>query len=226
MTFPKKTWGTAGSYYKKQGRQSKKMCNPYKPIRLGKVVSDVKQIKRKLAEREIKYYDLAPSAATPIPLFASATLIPFTGVPQSAGNSTDTTRIGDKIVVTNLWFEAFLLTSTNTTNVRFTVIQWMPNDTVAPTIGNIFAYPTTANGNVSPFVVDNRSLFRVLMDKKFSMNATTANHKYVRIRKRLRKKISYTAGSVNGVGNLYYVFGADATGVTFDRCIRIHFDDS
>jgi len=157
----------------------------------------------------------------------------LTDVAQSAGASSDTTRIGDEVEISRLLVkfqmsQDVIVGQIGQTN-RVIIFQWKPNSlfsvTNRPTVAELSQLlapgPTNTGVNeynsLSHFNHDSRSQFNVLYDQSFRQmeagavgvaqsDSVMLTRSFAVNLKRARKKIQYTAGSVNGMYHIWILY--------------------
>lgn len=220
-------------------------------VRIAKRYDSRRKVTRKQVSRiakrvirstgEKKYSDKVLSSATVIDW--NGTVIGLSDIMQSAGASTDTTRVGDSITPTSLQFNCLVKCGKNQTALtdsvnafRMVIIRWKPAfGSVAPTpitlLQSIGLY-YSAHG---PFVHDQRPQFDVLFDRKILLDYVNKPYQVINGYLRLKRKINYIAGSqTNQQGGLYclWISDADSAGITAtkpvvaDFSFRVNFMDS
>lgn len=202
------------------------------------VAKIAKRVVRRMDEK--KYWDSNLSSSTVIDW--NGTIASLTNIAQSAGASTDTTRIGDTITPTSLQFNLLVkcgkaATLTDSVNAfRMVIFRWKPAyGSVAPTTLTILQSNGLYYSAHGPFIHDQRQQFEVLYDKKILLDYVNKPYQVINGSIALKKKIQYVAGSTtNQQGGLYclWISDADAAGaaptkpVVADFNFRTNFTDA
>jgi len=146
------------------------------------------------------------------------------------GNS-DTSRIGDQLVVNSIEISCDAEVSTVDINdiIRFTIIQWVPDSTIAPTLAQIYASPGAAITN-SPFTHDNSDLVRVLWDHKMPLSSTGMGTavKSAILTVIPNRIVKFSAGTSNGTNQIYLIITSNSTLAPhplFNAFVRVNFYD-
>lgn len=204
-------------------------------------IKQQRQVKRIAnAHVEKKFFIYGNSLATT----NTATLDPVSIIPQNTGAATDSNRLGDRIDLTGfkMYFEVNNVVTNTTINVqviRFFVFQWRPNSTnLVPTAAQLFLNdPVTSGISVdSEWAVDNQKSFKVLYDRKITMQGlgnNTAYNPYMHIERKKRfyknftKRIQYTSGAITGTNNIYigYLNNQATTPATGKYIFRFNYVD-
>lgn len=186
---------------------------------------------------ETKYRDLSTAAQPYLVALGNTTIINLCDIPQSAGNSTDITRIGDEITLKSIDMRCSMLVSAAdvSNSVRMIIFQWLPNITMSGLpLGSRVISDTTVIPWLSNYVNDYQNQFIVLYDKIHTLVYPASNaQKNWRMRVPLRyakKKLKYTGGSSTDGSNLIFVLlvsdSAAATHPSVFMQSRVHFDDA
>lgn len=207
---------------------------PQMRAEVGRIVHNA--IKR---EPEVKY--LTTGLNTTFGGVTTMTFLSLTDVPQAAGASTDTTRIGDFITARSLQLRLNIIRNPATSNVvefvRIMVIQRHAQFSVdPPTFANTFLNdPVSVATNFRSFYIqDGRHLYTVLLDRMFTMTgltATTEGAIFEHINVSLasaRKKLNYISGSTtNGIDNIFvgYLCNTVTTPPTLTFGAKFEFTD-
>lgn len=179
------------------------------------------------------------------PVTNRAYLNDISDVAQTAGASTDTTRIGDQIELTGIKIKYLLSQNVsaaiNDTVNRVIIFQWKGDVALTTAeIGRILQNGPSAAGtadlnSLSHYNHDYRHMYTILYDKSFAMSDQGANPKTlfsdvknIRIKK-ATKMINYVAGSATAGDHHIYLLviglAPELTStITFDA--RIFFKDS
>lgn len=115
----------------------------------------------------------------------TGTITPLSDIAQTSGVSgaSDTTRIGDRILLRSLEVNLAAINGDPTNAIRVIIFQWLPGTT--PLLGNILLDSAGgADVAYSPYTHDGRQSFRILLDKTFylgssSLTRTAGIHKYI-----------------------------------------------
>lgn len=141
-------------------------------------------------------------------------------VEQDTSSATDSTRIGDKIktVYLDMRYAAVASLDTNESaydTMRLIVFRWKDDDTtVIPAAYNILQATTIEHIMQSEYSWDNKPGFNILYDKIHQLpNTPNAGNAQVYVHKRIKLGpiIKYIASSLDGRGNLYFMFLSDKT---------------
>lgn len=198
--------------------------------------------------QELKYF-VFPQTPIGVTSGGSLTGIPF-DIPQSAGASTDTSRIGDSIMwcgsidfrlqITN----GLGVTSDQYNNVRVVIFQWHDTSTATPfpIVSNIFINGPSGSPDVySQYNHDYRHEYKILFDRTFTTvsgnsaaNTTqppnlTINRNYKISLKKARKNVQYVGGSGQGSNRLFIFYISDSALATHPSIIyttKVFFRDS
>lgn len=137
---------------------------------------------------------------------------------QSAGNSTDTTRIGDQITPTSFYvdLDAIWSSASDINCVRFILFRWHSFDAathgIVPTPSMILQFTSSDGASVhSPLIHDSRPGYTCLYDKTIYLDGAQAKHKPIKFKLRLAKTkpIQYYAGSTEGRNKIWGMFITD-----------------
>lgn len=173
------------------------------------------QAVRKIATRqmnkrsELKYKDLAVNlteVSSDSPLVSALTF-------PSQGD-TITTRDGDSIWIKSSHLKGYV--QADSTNpramLRVLVVQWLENSGTAPTLGDILEDTSFVDALNSPYKVNGKAEFRVLMDNRFSVsNLDTGIRSINKFLKPKVRKIQFDAGATTCTGQLYLMAVSDET---------------
>lgn len=208
-----------------------------------------KQEVRTLINRraELKYFHsvLAPAISTSA--FA-ITGVPF-DIPQSAGASTDTTRIGDSITWCGTLEMNFNMVNSNAQNYnyeRIIIFQWHDASSAAPvpTVAHVLLNgPSGAADILSSYNHDYRHQYTILFDNVYSTAGLTTsaantpttsatNLPVQRIRisltKLAKKNVQYIAGSGQANNRLFIISGSGdvVNGPVISWDTKVFFRDS
>lgn len=154
--------------------------NPKEKMTKANKKATVKIIKKVLkGVQELKWHgvDVAPTTI----FIGSAFNQVLTAIAQSAGTSTDTTRIGDEVDITSINVRALVAWPPDAGNgqnccVRFVAYQYKPNNgLLAPSLARLLNNDSTGSPNVcSHQVVDHQADYHILYDKTVTMAALYA----------------------------------------------------
>lgn len=152
--------------------------------------------------------------------FNLANSVPINTISDVPQGITANSRIGDRIKVKNMswcvgiWTDALAAPSFMYDYLRFVVFQWFPSSSTAPAISSILEAPTNY---LSPYRMDTRTQYRILVDKRVSVVAlTSANHKIFEGTVEFDDEncqIQYTAGTTTGYNKIYVATFSTYTGV-------------
>lgn len=150
----------------------------------------------------------------------------MTLISDPAQGDANNERIGDEIRAQGLsiQLQAYKQTGSTVADLdqwRFTVFQWLPNSTVAPTIADIFTNVPAGQPARQFFNLQRRPLYKILYDVSGALtgdvatlmlgNSTTGIQKVnLSIP---NKTISYDPGTDNGVNNVYVLYQSASTAV-------------
>lgn len=148
---------------------------------------------------------------------ATATIASLTDIPQG---DTDNARDGDALKLKSLMcvFNVNANTGAVRNIIRIIIFQWKPNDSTAPTAGQLLL--TGASGSVdttSQYSHDNRQLFNILSDWYFPVGGSTTVPDTVQVRtfkrkifgRKMRKNVQFSAAGTTGTNKLYILYIAD-----------------
>lgn len=189
--------------YNKKYERSASSTKREKPLRISKsFASKVNQIISKDVEKKYLPY-VNSNAVTTTPQIQT-----LSEVPQSAGNSTDVTRIGDTIRIRSLQFNYTIAIGDTTNFVRLIFFQWKP--TTTPVASNILL-DTVTSPWLSPYNHDYRQSFIVIKDAfhKLDVNIPVVYNRLMFTQFMLRK-IQYVAATVTGSNKLYVLLVSDS----------------
>lgn len=179
--------------------------------------SVVKIVKREILRMaENKYHDFTITANMVQTFNIQDTLM----IAQSAGASTDVTRIGDNIQVTSLHIRYNVIASSTATsahNCRVLLIQWL-EDTV-PVAANILTNTGPGVACISDYNMDEfrkNGILKILFDKSHSVSASIGGpaitHHVNKHIKRFRHNLNFsTGGTTPNNGDIYLVFMSDTS---------------
>lgn len=180
------------------------------------VKQEVKSLVKRQMRGESKY--LLSNANTSVTY--NGTLARLSSIPQSAGASTDTTRIGDAVQPTSLQltytFYNIGAAGVNPyeSDCRVIVFRWLVDDSLsAPTAGLILNSVGGIYSAISTFNHDQRGNFEVLYDKLHLISNSTLQPSNKPVRASIKvnsKKIQYVAGATNGLNNIYILTIGDS----------------
>lgn len=183
-----------------------------------------------LKNQEHKYFD-SQHALT---LSSTAILTSITQVPQGDG---DTTRDGDKLLYTRLyWNLQFILATAgyDYAVVRMIIFQWKVDDTInLPVTTSILAY----NAYNSPYNHDQGARYRVFYDRTFTLCEQGEPNKVLVEKcnfvkktgscKYISREMKYTNAAVTGFNSLYVLYITDSVNnVGVNGYFRLNFTDS
>lgn len=166
--------------------------------------------------------------------FGNEAIYQMWSIAQSAGASTDTSRIGDAVRVQSLDFylRTYIASGADICNaVRFIIFYWKGYNNVPPTNAQLLQFAATANSPFSPINHDFRDNFQVVRDKVINLSYYGGNqyiyHKKINLRNKL---IKFSAGSATvGFNQLYIFITSDSNG-TLDPILtytgRVNFTDA
>ena len=196
------------------------------PVR--KEIKNVKKSIRKIQSNdELKHNDtsggLNPATAGNFRL--------LNGVAQSAGASTDTTRIGDDVNATSIQLKGYVqadgtITSSSTDvarSVRVILFWDQQANGGTPTLAQLLDLSVVTDGTQAPYNDNNQKRFKILKDKIFAVNpfyfvgATNVadTRTFLRFKWKLSRKVKYigTTGLIASIGTnaLWLVTITDST---------------
>lgn len=159
---------------------------------------------------EQKHFDIGLTVP-PTNIDWNGGIIHVSNVPQG---DTDTTRDGDKITTNYLKIDWVAEKSDSFNCLRVLVVRWKNDTTLTGnfTVPNIFEAAALASvaAPLSQYNWDERPNFEVLKDELCCLTSgdnAISRHWFIDLKK---KKISYSAGSTDGIGKLGVVFLADS----------------
>lgn len=223
-------------------KKAKIVVQTKKPVTFAKRVTNV--VNRK---KETKYHTNLAADDTfgnNDPGTNRITLEDLTDVAQSAGNSTDTTRIGDQIEIVGLKLKYLLAFNTsatyNDTVNRVIIFQWKGDEalTTADAFRVLQPGPSAAGtqdyNSLSHYAHDYRHMVNILYDKSFAMSDSAANPKtlFCDVKnislKKAKKNIDYLAAGTGGINHIYIMvvglLPELSSDITYDA--RIFFKDA
>jgi len=206
----------------------------HKPISKA-LKKEIKSLVKRETKGEAKY--LLTTGSTTVTY--NGYLYRLSSVPQSAGASSDTTRIGDSIKPTSLQLNYTYYNigapgvNPYESDCRVIVFRWLVDDSLsAPTAGLIVNSVGGLNAALSTFNHDQRANFEVLYDKMHLISNSTLQPTNQPHRVNIKvnaKDIQYVAAATNGIGNLYImVIGDSDTAVDpyFGYYAQLNFVDN
>lgn len=235
------------------GLMSRRIANlPTGPGRTGVFNRFQKRAIRKIVQKgyELKWFQPSLSSQA---ITSAGTVVGMTDIPQG---DTDQTRDGDQVSLAgalklNYQLDVDLGNDIlqQTPTIRIVVFQWHPQTesggATEPTLANLFNNgPSGAPDVYSFFNHDNRFMFTVLLDRIHRLvgpgGATTLAYNpkvslikrhIVKYKKRVRRKIQFSAGStVIAVNHLYICYlsdlAADAQNPTITWTAKLVFHDN
>lgn len=197
-----------------RGRKNKKKTTA------GLVRKEIGKYMNKFVEK--KFYDILNSGT----VTNVSAVNKLSAVAQSTVNSTDSTRIGDKVTLQNVQYALELNAVNSNSRIRVTVIRWNNDDGQdAPTAAKI--YQNIGGCIQSPFNFDSlrKGDFTILHDKVFNLilNNDNALRQYRKLLK-VKSSINFVGNGTNGEGHIYSIL--TSTGVpTITEYARIKFTD-
>lgn len=147
--------------------------------------------------------------------------------------TTDTTRIGDDLVLKSIRLKCQVFGADATNCIRIMVVQ--TRDRFTALVGGDVLRASISNNNttqcpLAPIYFDGRSRFKVLYDRTFStsLNGVNAHSFNINISQKqlARKHIKYYAGSgTDKEGGIYVLYMSDSSAVhpSFWFCGDLHF---
>lgn len=189
--------------------------------RYKKFVRKVKHIANTAGEK--KYF--AVSSGGPQTVDYSGVITSISNVAQG---DTDVARDGDQLYLRSLeiHWEAIVADVFNV--LRFIVVQWYPATT--PVVSDILLTPGTVDSHMSPYNHDTRFQFRILYDKRVTINTDKPSALLkVRIRRFARRRIQYLGGTTDGQNKIYVLKISDSGAVphpTIQNFSKLNFGDS
>lgn len=145
----------------------------------------------------------------------------WTGIVQGMG---DGTRIGDIVTVKELQCRAFVKPGTTASATapvacRFMIVQFKADYTTGATGAALSEIAlrnttTTPQSLVSPYHVDNKSLYKVVKDMRFIISPADIGRAInIRIPGKRFVRVRYDTGSTDATGHIYVIWASDsATG--------------
>lgn len=179
---------------------------------------------------EYKYLDVTAGSQN---MTGTPTIVLLNGCQTG---DTATTRDGQSILLKSIYcqFMVYMDPSSTTYNiVRFMlVLDTQPNATVM-SAADLFQNNTSGTNVVSPININYGKRFKVLYDKRFSLNATQIREKVWKYFKRLKFHTKFNTGNAGTIADitsnaLYLVFVND-NNVTTPDCqyyVRLRFIDN
>lgn len=199
------------------------------------VKQEIKSLVKNQMKGESKWYVTVGSTSATY----NGTLVRLSSVPQSAGASNDTTRIGDALQPTSLQLNYTFYNigapgvNPYESDIRVVVFRWLVDDSLsAPTAGLIVNSTGGLSAAISTFNHDQRGNFEVLYDKLHLCSNSTLNPTNKPVRTSIKvnsKMIKYVAGATNGLNNIYLlVIGDSDTAVDpyFGYYAQLNFQDN
>lgn len=204
-----------GKGYGKYGYRKKK---PYaRKRKSGKMTLASKVMKIVKKHSELKWFDVV---LTPTTFFAGGSSNQIlTNIPQSAGASNASSRIGDEITITSCKIHCWCYYPPDATNdpsclVRVIVYQYKPNDgLLPPNATRLLNVDDSGTPNVNSFQNMNFIQdYHILYDRTQTLVGATAaggvDNQTIHFRfnvpmSKVKKTIGYNAGLTAGTNNLY-----------------------
>lgn len=182
---------------------------------------------RKIAKRAIRADEEIKFSVTPVAAFTpaanTATIQCWTNIAQSAGNSTDTTRIGDQILCRDIEVRATIAsTGAPADPFRVIVFKWKPNG--SPVVGNILdsTGTTVLQAPLAQDVLRSHQ-FTILMDTTYLTSSVDADITPCVWKFKLDSKVSYIGGSTTSQENGVWVLFVNVNGtsaISYTLCMR------
>lgn len=172
----------------------------------GMVKNEVSKYMSKFVEK--KFFDVNNTGS----LTNVTAINKLSAVPQSAGNSTDSTRIGDKLTLRNLQYKLELACGDAYNRIRVTIIRWNRDDLNDPvTSGRV--YQSLGLSLHSPFNFDSlrKGDFTILYDKVHNLvlNQDSTIKNVVKTKK-INSGINFNGGGTTGEGHIYSLLTSDS----------------
>lgn len=214
-------------------RTSKKQDYPKSSTKVSKNVAKFvkKEIKK---EQEIKFFDTTGSLTQFY--LNNAIIQDLCLIPQSAGASTDITRIGDHVKLVGLHLRLIMNPAASNLHHRVILFQWKPNtQLVAPAGANILTYYATADSRsiLSNYYNDYENQFTILYDKMWEASNTIediSNSLVLKLNLRFAKRdLAYYSSQTAGSNHIYMMLVSNAvvgTPSTATYVARVFFSDS
>lgn len=169
-------------------------------------------VKRLISNTQEKKHFLVTNASG----ISQSTVGTITKLSSIAQGDSDTDRDGDRLTLKSLRFTATISNSDTYNRFRVILFRWNPDDSTAPTVGDILQ---NSAGNLLdvllPTHLDKSSNFHVIHDRTYTTATDGANEaigvKKTFYGKRLgTKTIQYNAGLTTGFRNVYMLTVSDS----------------
>lgn len=187
-------------------------------------------VRKLLAKQaETKYFELGVTATG---VDYAGTLTNLTVVPQG---TTDSTRIGDKLVIRGLNIKYEVIAADSTQMVRVMLFQWHPNtQLLSPIMSDILVSTTlsTTNAPLANNVWDYQNQYTVLYDRVHRLDSLEKASDIVRKNINLRyakKTIVFYAATTAASEHIYMLVVSDSSAAphpTIQYQTRLTYDDS
>lgn len=172
-------------------------------------------VKRLIGNTQEKKHYLVTNASG-ISQSTVATITKLSAIPQSTTTSPDTERDGDRVTLKSMRFTATISNADTYNRFRVIFFRWNPDDSTAPTVGDILQ--NTAGNLLDvllPTHLDKSSNFHIMSDRTYTTSTDAANSaigiKKTFYGKRLGSKtIQYDAGATTGFRNIYMLTVSDS----------------
>lgn len=219
--------------YKRARRTYRRRYVPRKRRRYTKkrTVSTVKRIIGRLAEKKRNIREFATADIS-----TTGNIFDLSIVPKelAADDSTDLKREGDKLTITSLDFIAHITVGDTSNICRFIIFKWKPDNTTAPTKGDILKdADATALDTLRRYNEDTSSQYKVCYDRVVNLDSN--GRRTTSLRRKLYGKalgspkltFSSNDGTV-GQGKYYLLVVSDsgaASHPTFSAVTRSEYYD-
>lgn len=207
-------------YRRRRTRFRRKASMGIRKRRYKRFVRRVKHIANTAGEK--KYF--AVSSGGPQTVDDSGVITSISNIQQG---DTDVSRDGDQAYIRSLevHWEANAADVFNV--LRFMVVQWYPATT--PTVSDILL-TTGTDGFMSPYNHDQRFQFRVLYDKRVTVDTDRPSIAFrTRLRRFGRRRIQYLGGTTDGQNKLYVLKISDSSAAShplIQNFTKLNFSDN
>lgn len=166
--------------------------------------------KAQKAASELKFY-ISNTFAGGTASSTTAGIADVATVPQSAGASTDQSRVGDELYLRSFQIRYAFIAADAYNICRLIVFQWHQDD--SPLADDILADITY--GVMSPYRKDTKGHYTILMDNVHVVDTNNpAEYRKKFISRGFKKKIRYDAGSTTGQNKIFFLHVSDSSAVT------------
>lgn len=127
----------------------------------------------------------------------------ITDLSAIAQGTAETNRVGSKLQPQYMDIRGYINGETSSGLVRYVVFRW--DDDSTPTAANILKYTGDHKATSSPYLIDNRSKYKVYYDKVFAVSNNGTE--MVNIQKHIKlpktKHIDYTGSATSGIHKIW-----------------------